>query len=282
MRKVVDSNYLQGPKLRDYLSMSKSNIALLTDYAAMEAYKGDTLTSIYKSMSVLAEYPNQVVILKNTVVACGLNGNGVELQSHLIDISQTRQFGSYCNSLAAAKSGNIKLQLQLLEFGKDATQHLEERMLVDAQTMSRAFDEIANTYTKDELRSICSGDWFSGEEMIKKLMKNVLGTASEMFKNHPNVERLPKQEDLPDSFIFRAALCANLLALDWISVGGAHGAKLSKIRNDMVDVNFATFATYYDGLLSNDSKAQRIHILARRLLSAAFGCNISNNEDVSS
>jgi hypothetical protein len=37
-----------------------------------------------------------------------------------------------------------------------------------------------------------------------------------------------------------------LLANRWISVSGAHQAKPEIIRNDLVDVNFAVFATYFD------------------------------------
>jgi hypothetical protein len=70
--KVVDSNFLQSPKLEDYLAESNCNFAVLTDYAAMEAYKENTLASIYKSMETLARYPAQVVVLKNTITVCGL------------------------------------------------------------------------------------------------------------------------------------------------------------------------------------------------------------------
>ena len=42
MRKVIDSNYLQAPKLRDYFHKSNTNLAVITYYVAMEAYKGDT------------------------------------------------------------------------------------------------------------------------------------------------------------------------------------------------------------------------------------------------
>ena len=59
-RKIVDSNYLQSPKLREYLLETRKNIAVVIDYAAMEALKGDTLASVFKSMEILAEFPDQV------------------------------------------------------------------------------------------------------------------------------------------------------------------------------------------------------------------------------
>jgi hypothetical protein len=42
-------------------------------------------------------------------------------------------------------------------------------------------------------------------------------------------------------------------------MGGPKVVKAEKIRNDLVDGNFATFATYFDGLLSMDEKARRIY-----------------------
>jgi hypothetical protein len=59
MRTVVDSNFLQTAGLRAYLSKSPANIAVLTDYAAMEAHKADTLEMLYRSMAILSEFPNR-------------------------------------------------------------------------------------------------------------------------------------------------------------------------------------------------------------------------------
>lgn len=279
MRKVVDSNYLQKPELRQYLSASKQNTAVLTDYAAMEAYKGDTLASIYKSLSVLAEFPLQVVVLKNTLVACGLSGRGSGLQQRLIDTSQTRGFSVYCDNLAAAKLGNMDLQRQLLEHGREATRHLEERMLADAGSMPTAIEYIAATYTNDELAALRTAARYS-DETVKKLIASVLYIALNLFQKHPSVRNLPKQKEMPNTFIFRAALCAYLLALEWISVAGAHGAKAARattMRNDIVDVNFAAYATFFDGLLSSDAKVQRIYLEARILLATVFGCHIAGS-----
>jgi hypothetical protein len=98
-----------------------------------------------------------------------------------------------------------------------------------------------------------------------------------MFSEHPSVQRLPVEKELPNTFIFRAALCAYLLTLEWISEGGAIGAKASTLRNDMVDINFATYATFFDGLLSKDGKAQRIYQQAHLLLTSIF-CHVANGE----
>ena len=57
MRVVIDSNRMQSDELRMFLSMSLDNRAVLTDYTAMEAYKGNTLVSLQASWVVLREFP---------------------------------------------------------------------------------------------------------------------------------------------------------------------------------------------------------------------------------
>lgn len=273
MRKVVDSNFLQDPRLRAYLTKSSSNIAVLTDYAAMEAHKGDTFASIYKSMSILVDFPAQVIVLKGTSTACGLSGRGPGLQKRLIDAKQTTEFPVYCQCLRAAQNGNGAFRSQLLENGKEATAHLD-RMLAEAALLPETIDSLAKNYSKDERRLLRSAGHYS-EELIRKLIESVLEIARTMFAGHPSVQRFPPIKELPNTFIFRAALCVYLWALEWIAEGGAKGAKPTTLRNDMVDINFATYATFFDGLLSKDGKAQRIYKEASVFLSAVFGCHLA-------
>jgi len=52
--------------------------------------------------------------------------------------------------------------------------------------------------------------------------------------------------------------------------GGAKDARLERIRNDIVDVTFAAYATCFDGLLSKDDMANEIYENADFLLKNAF------------
>src|ERR1700748_3148563 len=117
MQQVIDSNFLQNEKLRDYLAASPGKQAVITDYAAMEAHKGDTLKSIYKSLGILCEFPEQVIILKSTTIACGVRGTDPDLREPLIDRDQTSGFPLYCRQLRAAQEGDLRLQQDILEHG---------------------------------------------------------------------------------------------------------------------------------------------------------------------
>lgn len=272
MKLVVDSNRLQSDELRAFLSQSTKNIAVLTDYAAMEAYKGDTLISIFRSMSVLADFPKQVIVLKGTRAACAQRGRAAGLQRRLVDNMQTLEFPQFVSHLRRAQQGHPGLERQLLEHGRAATEHLE-KMLADAQTTGSMIEEFASFYSKEDRRSVRVGENLSAEA-VHKTVKIVMEIAGRAFQQHPDVNFIPRHAELGNTFIFRVALATYLLVLDWVARGGALGASPAKLRNDFVDMNFAAYASYFDGLLSADTKVLRLHAELRLWLVALFGCQL--------
>ena len=272
MRLVVDSNQLQTPELRAYLSTSTTNFAILTDYVAMEAYKGDALASIYKSMSIVCEYPEQIIVLKSTRLACGQRGRLAGLQRRLIDEKQTREFPRYASRLAMAKNGDQRYIDPIIAHGKSATEHMET-LLKDALKVGNAIDELSKSFTKEERTAFRESRNLQSHE-LKRAQQSIILIAANLLRSHPQVRCWPNATELPNTFIFRSSLCMYLLALDWAANGGVIGASPEKLRNDVVDMNFAAYGTYFDGLLSKDTKTLKLHQEARLWLSGLFGCDL--------
>jgi hypothetical protein len=80
------------------------------------------------------------------------------------------------------------------------------------------------------------------------------------------VKELPPARELAYTFVFRYALAGYMVALRWIADGGAKNVKPEKIRNDIVDATYAAYATYFQGLLSNDAKANDLYDDAKSFL----------------
>jgi len=242
---------LRDSALADYLRSSPSNLAVLTDYAAMEVYKANSVEALRRSMGILSQYPNQVLILKGTQALCGINARAAGLQRRMVDEHQTRDFKHLCRLLPHVSDDQIRDQFNELAHSAAAQM---DRMLVDAKTTAEAIEKIQEAYAATELLVIRRDEPYT-EEMIRKLMTHVSELARNLIQRHPRARKFRKGAEEPrNNFLFRVALCAYLLALRWIAVGGAHSASPEKIRNDMVDVNFAACATYFDGLLSSDKK----------------------------
>ncbi len=263
---VVDTNQLQSARLRAFLEASTANRAVLTDYAAMETHQGDAVKSICNAMSILADFPTQVLVLRNTQVICQLSGRAAGLQRRLIDRRLTSEFPEYIRKLNDAKRGDHRLGEEIKSKAADA-QHQLGRMLADAADVAKVFDGLAVDFDKEERRKIRDGDPFTSK-MVDTLIRAVMDVAIVLFRSHPRSPRVPSFKELPNTFIFRNSLCCYLLALQWASAGGAKDVKDHKVRNDMVDSHFITYATYFDDLLTSDAKALLLYKRAKEVLAA--------------
>jgi hypothetical protein len=264
MRKVVDRNYLQSPELRNYLAAWRKHRVILTDYAAMEAFKGDALANIASATKILREFPKQVIVLKSTNAIATLKGRPCGFTRRMIDRDQTRGFPEWCAHLARATSGDKDLQRQIIENGKEADAHLK-RMRDDQENYAQNLVAMAKNFSEAKLKALRKHEPIS-EEMFGKIQSHVLEMAAFLFAAHPSISELPPARELPYTFIFRYAMAGYLVALRWMSVGGAKNVKPEKIRNDIVDCTYAACATYFQGLLSDDGGANEIYADAKFLV----------------
>jgi hypothetical protein len=207
-------------------------------------------------------------VLKSTGVMAMLRGRRKGLQARMVDHEQTSGFADWCKGLEKAQLGDVALQKQLLDAGRDASAHLD-RMLADAKTYADNVEVAAKNYDAAQLKILRANKPYTSE-LIDKVIDNILNLAALLFAGHPKIVKLPPAMELPNTFIFRYALCGYLLALRWIEVGGAKNVKVERLRNDMVDASFAAYATYFDGLLSADIKATELYRDAKVLLKRAF------------
>jgi hypothetical protein len=56
--------------------------------------------------------------------------------------------------------------------------------------------------------------------------------------------------------------------VQWLSKGGYMDVPLSKFQNDIIDMTYVAYATYFDGVLSKDNKVNKIFSQAMTLLNA--------------
>jgi hypothetical protein len=258
MKHVVDSNYLRDTSLKSFL--------VLTDYAAMEALKGDALLGMHESMRILSQFPSQVQVLKTTIVICGLSGASKGLQRRFVDVPLTDEFWLFCRNLSLAKSGSTTLTTQLNSLGEAAREHFN-RLDTNAREFANSSVEAVKLFTKSERHQIINSHRYS-ECLLWKIFQHTIQLSAFLFRHHPSIKRIPSGNELINTYIFRSALCNLLLGFRYDSNGGVPSGKShAKIRNDMVDVHFATYATFFDGLLSRDELTNWLFRMTKDMLS---------------
>jgi len=256
MKKVIDANFFQDPALTDYLRSDKSNLLVFPDYACMEAYKGNAIKNISKSIKIVSEFPDQIIVLKGTrdIVKLSLSPDGFQ---KFEDPIQTGKFREFCLGVRLAVQGNSALVTQILQNGRLASEHFD-KLQKDAQVIAKGIEELTKSFKPDHLRAFRKQKKLDAE-VIDRIIRDILFLSGILFRDHPDVDEIPQASQLPNSYIFRNAVSTYLLALHWISDGGPGNVKREKLRNDIVDMHYVAYATFYDGLLTRDIKMARIY-----------------------
>jgi hypothetical protein len=255
MRKIVDRNYLQSPKLRHYLAVWRKHRVVLTDYAAMEAFKGDALANIASATEILREFPKQVIVLKSTSSIGTLKGRRCGFTCRMIDRDQTRVFPEWCEHTARALAGEEELQRQIVENGIDADAYLKR--MDEQENYAENLDAMAKTFSETELKALRKHEPIS-EKTFSKIQSHVLTWRP--FCSLPTpVSPICRQQRNYHTDLSFAMRWLVIWSLRWISVGCAKNVKPEKIRNDIVDCTYAAYATYFQGLLSDDAGANEIY-----------------------
>jgi hypothetical protein len=266
MKLVIDINALRTPELEAFLKSSKSNIAVLTDYSAIESYKANNLNTLIESFKIVSNYPSQIEILKGTIDCCGIiSFKGENPGQKLIDRDQSRNFHKYYSSLIAAQFGSHNTYGYFKSHSRTAIDQIN-RMKKDVHYILKSFKEGAKLYNKHQKKMIKEKSYLNCETTISDVAQKVMDLSEEMFLRHPRVDSPPILEDATKTFIFRQALCAHVMLLKWIRNGSPSEIKSKKLLNDEIDTNYATYGLYFDGLMTNDKKLRSLFKESKALL----------------
>lgn len=268
MKKIIDANFFQATALEYYLSSSGEHFVVLNEYASIEAYKGNAIKSISKSMETVSRFPNQVIVLKGTrdVVRLTLSSRDVR---QLEDVDETKGFRSFCRAIRLGLLEDESLKDQIIAKGMQASAR-SNTLRDDAAKFAMGIKELANSFRPEHLRALRKREALSAD-LIDRIIKEILLITALLYLKHPDIDQIPQDAQIRDSYIFRFAVSAYLLALRWISDGGPGTVSLEKMGNDVIDMNYVTYATLFDGLLTNDNKMNEIYKATCFVLENAFG-----------
>lgn len=265
LRVVIDSNMLESDELHALLSANPGNRAVVTEFAWIEAYKNDALVSINKRLRILAQHPEQVILLKGNSQIAALDPRPPGLARRMARPNGTREFSDTIQALKQALAGDSATLRQVLAHGQRAQEHIEAATS-DVSHMLAAMPEMQEQmFTPAEVQACRAGKPFS-PAMIAKILGSTEQISEMLYSVHPKKPRQPSRRARMDAFLYRFALATVLYVLRWIGNGSQLGRSHSKVRNDFIDLSFATLVTYFNGLMTDDKNARSLHWELRHVL----------------
>ena len=228
-RLVIDSNCLSSEELDVFLAEAKHHVAVITDYAWMEAYKGNSAEVLRRSMSILRKYPKQVANLWGTQRITAMNFRGASVGDMMIRKSAGKAFEEMLASVECLPPDSVMPLNVLTSHVSAARDHIEGRLLADVATTRSAFPDMREFFTQPQIRAIRAGEPHS-RDVIEKVLWLASKTASMVAKRHPLKPAAPTPKSQFNTFLFRYALGYSIYFLEWIKRGSPLNEKLEKVQ----------------------------------------------------
>ena len=273
MKKIIDVGYLRDKNVEAYLKADVDNVLVFHNYTYLEAMKGVGSYNMKKSLEIVAKYTNQIQAVIGIDEIMMVDYNSTNFKETFISKELTLILRKFCLRVSKADDSDTEDAKDLVRRSRAATQDLDKMMGVGV-LMPIIIETYIQEMDKDFVKYVRTGKkWTMKEyefvrshvhEICKKPFKEIYGT------------QLSEKENILNHYIFRDNLTTFFLALKWVTEHGWINYPVEKMRNDIIDMHYVTFATYFDGVLSNDKKINSIYQQAIDLI-AFYKNNTSNN-----
>jgi len=257
-RLVVDSSMLQSEDLRQFLDASASNFAVLPDFVWFELYKQESIGAIVAGMSVIGEFPEQVIVLKPGKEIAQIDPRIPNMTSsmHHSDVAhQLREMVAILDGPDRDEPG-VRTQLERLWSG---AANALSGMLEGAHDILLSLPEMAEQmFTPHHLRIIRKNTRYTPE-----MFSSIFGAADQIWEtlsggDQDSTRPAPK-ELRTQVYLYRYSLAIVIYLLWWIQNGNQTPKRIDRARNDLIDLSFAVYGTYYEGLMTADKKLDWTH-----------------------
>jgi hypothetical protein len=275
VKKIVDSGGLRTPELESYVSKSTRNFVVITEFATLEMFYGDADVNFRRSLAIIRRFPQQVIILKSNAKISKMTPRPRGLQNRLEDEAKTQDFVKFCRLLSRDGVSNDHLRQNIMDYGVFAHEW-RDRFTRQTVSIRAAITNLEKQIAPSDLKALRSGQ-LASPTFTKQAVRNIMGVTALHFRDVVRADPMPDSEQALFTFPFRYAVCTYALSLKWVMEGGHSNAAEPKLRNDYIDMTYAAYATFFDGLITKDTKLQEVYSASCWILARVFGMKLSAN-----
>jgi hypothetical protein len=143
-------------------------------------------------------------------------------------------------------SGAVNLLPGMLEGAQDIMTSLPEM----AEQMFASSSNFVSSGRIRGIHRICSRPFFGAADQIWETLSG---------GDPHQIRSSGLKEFRTRTYLYRYALAIVIYLLWWIKNGNQAQRRLDRTRNDLIDLSFAVYGTYYEGLMTADKKAEWMH-----------------------
>lgn len=269
-RWIIDQNYFQDEDLRIRIDKADADDAfIITDYAFVEMFKSPQWEFISeKSLAFVSKHPERILIAKapSELMKIELtNLQPIQNWTDIIDVSLTEDTRAYFREIAdVGQTGPRHSYLTASIPAGHATlsehhQNHEENLL-RLHAGVAGIEKLLNPSSIRNLRKRLLSD----EDRIKIATTIATEAVRNLLLEHGATKPQADQILKNDSFLMRYHTSFTLLALTWVERGGVNGLRADRATNELMDIDYAVFGSYCNGVLTRDHRLiDHYHLLIK-------------------
>jgi hypothetical protein len=247
---MPDSNYLRDERLRKYLSAHTQHRLVIADLTLIEMFKNNALGTARDSLKIVADFPDQLFVLKPTHLWLDVKVRSEADLQQLIDPDRSadlRQLSRDYRSEKALHGFGDRMKAR----EREASQYMEE-LKEQVRLLETSLQNLLREFSPSELTQIRKGKGTT--RSLKEKMFNLVDEVTVEFvrtNQEPGRTAALNRHEAHGMFAYRYALCIVIAFISWVGING-QPKKLHRRVNDVVDNQIAATSTYFNEILTND------------------------------
>lgn len=258
---VVDQNFLRKPDLKAIAESEPNARFVLPDVALTEMCKSPQWESTLRgSLSILSAYPNRT--RASISVGEAINSE-INTQRSIAGHLLPREFIPIFNELLSALSAGtpsktlaqIAHRISSIQASLAASELNHEQNKLSAEALIKVTKSIV---TDEQVKSLRNGS-MKRDERLGFIFREAPFVLEDFFHqanfSKGKARRFLKTKPL----ILRYTYLKMWASLDWIAKGGFEGLPPERATNEAMDHDYVLLATFFEGILSKESKVNEAY-----------------------
>lgn len=244
--------------MRAFLGASNENQILFSDFELKEAFNGANRQRIIRTFAPVRDFSPQMWALRLTPQISMIEPNEADPSPGFIDELQSNRLRAYLHNVFTDADGIG----EFIAIASGDAEHHFESLMPSVPLIKKDIERFLGSLTATDLAKLRKENIIN-PRIADATIEGVTYVMALLMKERGE-DSVP--EHMENSFMFRFIVANYVLSLFWGVLGGLDSVKPKKLRNDVTDTTYATFATFYDGLITNDHKLRGICVNTRLLL----------------
>jgi hypothetical protein len=243
---------LDHDELAAFLNADGSNQIVISEATMIEIHKARAAENVPKLLAPVCGYWDRVLITRSFHELFAFQGTVNDPAEAILSPQQTEDFPTYCASVVLAPLGAETLSHYAKKQEDAANEHSSlERQAPGLMRLYRRV--IANNFSAKDREELRKRKPLS-EGLQKKLIEFSFAIRARLAQQHGEAQTEMTPHQAIDTPLYRYALSLVVYFMHWVKDGEPDRSKLKAAVNQIVDLQIAAIATFYDGLLTREKR----------------------------